>query len=270
MPIRIITWNVNGLRSAVRNGFAKWLRATAPDVVCLQEVRATLDQLRPLEPLFSGYRAIWHPAIRPGYAGVAVLTRWEPVQVEYGLDGDQDPEGRALTVDYGAFRVASLYAPNAVPGTSRIGEKCLWLERLRKHVLACSDKPFIVSGDLNVAYEVADSGGEVHPYGVNGCTDEERAGFRRLLEDGALRDPHRNQAGDSPLSTWWSAGRARSSANGMRYDYALIGTPHVSKVVDQAIHPDVGGSDHCPVSLTLDISVDGLRSARSVGQGRLV
>src|SRR5688500_7559152 len=173
MSLTVVTWNVNSLRSAMRRGFLDWLQTTKPDVVCLQEVRALREQLHPLEPLFDGYRCIWNPAERAGYAGTAVLTRFEPVSFEFGLNGGSDPQGRSLTVDFGDFRVGSFYAPNSTPDTPKIPIKQTWLEDFREHVAERGEKPFIVTGDLNVAYKELDSQGVAHPYGMNGCTREE-------------------------------------------------------------------------------------------------
>ncbi|MFH0927985.1 MAG: exodeoxyribonuclease III [bacterium] len=271
MPFTVVTWNVNSLRSALRQGFCDWLKEMAPDVVCLQEVRATLDQLRPLESLFDGYRVVWNPATRPGYAGTAILTRFEPVAIETGLNGDSDPEGRALTIDFGAFKIASLYAPNATPLTPKMPVKCEWLSQLRTHIEAHSDKLFIVAGDLNVAHGRLDSRDELYPQSINGCSDEERLGFQNVVAGCDLIDPHREQAGEAILSSWWHIGSPeRFPDTGIRFDYVLIGAKHREAIVSGAIHPDIFGSDHCPVSLELDFSTEGLRRVTSVGQSSLL
>lgn len=268
--MKIVSWNVNSLRSAFRQGFLDWLAREKPDVVCLQEVRAQVAQLRPLEEQLAGYRAIWHPAQRPGYAGVAILTRYEPVEVELGLCGEADPEGRSLTVDFGLFRVGSYYAPNAIPGTAKILKKCLWLTQCRQHVEACSDKPFVLAGDFNVAHTELDSQWVRHPVGMNGCTEEEREAFILLMQAGRFSDPHREVNKGSLLSTWWPLpAEQRTRQNGIRYDYMLVSQPDRLKTTDAMIHHDVPGSDHCPVSLTVEVSTDALLAAESRGQTRL-
>ncbi len=271
MSLRIITWNVNSLRSALRKGFSEWLEKTSPDIVCLQEVRAELKHLHPLESLFPEHRAIWHPAVRPGYSGVAILSRFEPTNIEYGLNGASDLEGRALTVDYGSFRVTSLYGPNATEGTPKFLIKRAWLEELSHHVAKRADKPLIIAGDLNVAHTALDSRGVSHPSGIRGCTDEERHGFQELLDTCQLFDPMRERAGTSIISTWWHAGITnRQPEQGIRFDYTLLGTEYRDLVLDHTIHPEVFGSDHCPVSLIVEIPTDQLRLAHPVGQTALV
>jgi exodeoxyribonuclease III len=272
MGLTIVTWNVNSLRSAIGKGFLAWLGRTAPDIICLQEIRATLEQLRPLEPLLKGYQAVWHPAIRPGYAGTAILTRFKPFVTEYGLNNESDPEGRSLTVDFGNFRVASLYAPNAPPDTSKMESKCLWLDKLRTHISLRSDKPFLIGGDLNVACSKLDSRGVIRPNGVNGCTDEERNKFQKILEECRLCDPLRVQSGTSVLSTWWHARESeRRSDNGVRFDYILLNHEHRNLVLAGAIHSDIWGSDHCPTSLTINFPTEHLQLANVlVGQASLL
>lgn len=262
MALKIVSWNVNSLRSAIRKDFVSWLEKANPDIVCLQEIRATLEQLRPLEALLKGYRAIWHPALRPGYAGTAILSKFEPIDFETGLNGEPDPEGRALTLDFGKFRVASLYAPNAIPGTHKIAEKCTWLNRLQDHVAANSDKPIILGGDLNVAQCKLDSRNELHPSNVNGCTAEERSNFQKILHACNLYDPVRDREPGSILSTWWHAmAGERQNNNGIRFDYILLNDDHRDRVLDCAIHSEIDGSDHCPTSLTINFPTEDLRPA---------
>lgn len=271
MSLSIVTWNVNSLRSCLTKGFSSWLTATAPDIVCLQEVRAELKHLLPLEPLFPGYRCFWNPAERPGYAGTAILTKFEPINVQGGLHADPDPQGRALTADYGSFRIMSLYAPNAVAGTEKIPIKVIWLARLREHILSRLDKPLFVCGDLNVAHTKWDSRGQEHPRGMNGCTPEEKSGFQNLLTDCHLIDPMRAQYDSSVLSTWWHAlSPERHSLDGMRFDYILIPEGQRGLILDQKIQSDTFGSDHCPVSATVSIETSELQRVDVVGQTSLL
>jgi exodeoxyribonuclease-3 len=270
MAIKIVSWNVNGLRAAMQKGFLRWLAEAAPDIVCLQEVRAGLKDLWPLEASLPGYKAYWQPAERPGYAGVAVLTRFVPTSQESGLDGGADPEGRALTVDFGAFRIASLYGPNSPADSGKLTAKVAWLEALGLHCRRLDDKPLILCGDLNVAHHVIDSRNELHPRGLNGCTDEERSAMRNLMSSCHLLDPVREQAGDTVLSTWWSpTDLLRRPASGIRLDYALLHERHRGLVRGTSIDAEVRGSDHCPVSLTVELPTAGLPAAVSGGQKAL-
>lgn len=270
MAIKIVSWNVNGLRAVMQKGFLRWLREAAPDVVCLQEVRAGLKDLWPLEASLPGYKAFWQPAERPGYAGVAVLTRFEPLGQELGLDGEADSEGRALTVDFGGFRVASLYGPNSPADSGKLPAKMAWLAALGRHFRCLDDKPFILCGDLNVARDTRDSRGELHPRGLNGCTDEERAAMRELMASCHLIDPIRYQAGDAVLSTWWPpTDILRRPNSGIRLDYALLHERHHGLVLSSSIGAEVRGSDHCPVTIEIDLPTEDLSAAVSGGQKAL-
>jgi exodeoxyribonuclease-3 len=271
MPLRVVTWNVNSLRSALRHGFLDWLTESRYDVICLQEVRAELKYLLPLESLFKGYKAYWNPAVKPGYAGVGILTRYEPVSIERGLNGGEDPEGRSITADFGTFRVGSFYAPNATPNTMKIPKKLLWLNDFQEHIAARNDKPFLVTGDLNVAHTTLDSQGIDRPQGMNGCTPEERAGFQSVLDHCLLSDPTRERSGDKILSTWWNPrDHYRAAADGVRYDYILLQKKFNLLVEAQAIHPEVTGSDHCPVSMEIGLFVESLTLAQEAGQKSLL
>lgn len=264
MPVRIVSWNVNGLRSCISKGFLTWLAADRPDVVCLQEVRTSPEKLVPLEAQIAnlGYHCLWHPAERKGYSGTAVLSRFVPLAHERGLAGSEDVQGRALTADFGSFKIASLYGPNSSPGTSKIPIKQMWLRNLRDHAEAHADTPLILCGDLNVAVDERDSQGVTAPLGFNGCTHEEREGLRRLFDECDFYDPARDAAGDALLSSWWSPYEyGRKGGNGIRLDYALIGNAHRGVVTNTAVHPEVQGSDHCPVSITVDLPTAHLQPA---------
>lgn len=271
MALRIVSWNVNSLRSALEKGFLNWMNDLKPDIICLQEVRATEQHLRPLEPLFPGYRAIWNPAIKPGYAGTAVLSRFEPLSSEKGLCGQADPEGRSLTVDFGDFYVGSFYAPNATPNTPKIPIKQQWLNDFTRHVAQKSTKPFFLCGDLNVAHSIYDSQNTPHPRNMNGCTPEERKSFQTLFDACDLIDPTRIAANDAILSTWWDVPTAlRSMKNGVRYDYILLQKAHSHLVAEQKTHHDIGGSDHCPVSILVALPDPALKQATGSGQVSLL
>lgn len=265
MPLNIVSWNVNSLRSAIAKGFISWLESEKPDIVCLQEVRATSDKLLPLESLMDGYQAFWNPAVRPGYSGTAILTRYKPLEVRFGLDDGPDDEGRAITADFGEFRVASFYAPNSTPGTPKMPKKLAWLKSLGDFVNKLSDKPFLLAGDFNVAFTKLDSRGISGPSGINGCSVDEREAFGRLLEDCGLYDPAREQAGSVILSTWWSAfQKSRVPEKGIRFDYILLSRQYAKLVEGCRIHSDVFGSDHCPISLQTSLSKEKLTIVDSV------
>lgn len=267
MSLKIVSWNVNSLRSAMEKGFCEWLEKEKPDIVCLQEVRAAEANLRPIESKFVGYHAYWQPALKPGYSGVAVLTRFEPQRIEHGLNNAHDPEGRALTLNFGSFRIGSFYAPNATPGTEKIPKKIEWLQNFAEHITYRNDKPLFLCGDFNVACTEKDSQNVPHPKNMNGCTDEERHAFSTIFTACNLTDPTRNTSSNAVLSTWWSVSPSlRSMQNGIRYDYILIQKRYETLIIEPTIQKHIEGSDHCPVSLTANISTVDLKNAQSTGQ----
>lgn len=271
MSLHVVTWNVNSLRSCLTKGFSTWLTATNPDIICLQEVRAELKHLHPLEGLFPNHRCYWNPSVRPGYAGTAILTKFAPISTVTGLLQSPDPQGRALTADFGTFRVMSLYAPNASPLTEKIPLKVQWLTLLKDQVKRYQEKPLILCGDLNVAHTRWDSRGQQHPLGMNGCTREEREGFQQLLKECALIDPIRERYQDEILSTWWHVvSSKRHPLDGMRLDYILLQKTSQPIFLDQQIQSLVFGSDHCPVSMKLAIDTSALTPASARGQTSLL
>lgn len=270
-PLRIVSWNVNSIRSAIEKGFLDWVADFKPDIICLQEVRAAEQHLHPLEPLFPDYRAIWNPAVKPGYAGTAILTRFKPHCSEKGLCGASDPEGRSLTIDFGDFYVGSFYAPNVIPGSPKIPIKQQWLSDLSKHVAEKSTKPFFLCGDFNVAYTANDSQGVAHPRNMNGCTQEERDSFAHFMQSCTIFDPMRANVREEILSTWWSTPSSlRSMNNGMRYDYILLQEKYGYLVEEQKIHHDKDGSDHCPISILIKLPHSTLQQTTGSGQAALL
>ncbi|NBS69017.1 hypothetical protein EBT31_08890 [bacterium] len=271
MEMRIFSWNVNSLRSALEKGFKEWISEEKPDIVCLQEVRASLDKLHAIEPLFPEYKILWNPAEKSGYAGTAILSRFEPLSFETGLAGNPDPEGRSITADFGEFLVGSFYAPNAIPGTEKITKKLRWMEEFTNHLATKKGKPFFLCGDFNIAPTILDSQNTPHPRGMNGCTKEEREALEVIIKEHKLHDPMRNAAGSSLLSSWWACSPAlRSMNNGFRYDYILLQTAFQTWITDQKIHHERGGSDHCPVSIAANIPTSNLKKARGGGQASLL
>lgn len=256
--LRIFSWNVNGLRACARKGFADWLHATRPDIVGLQEVRALPDQLDPEICRPDGYRTWFHPAGRKGYSGVGLMSRSEPREVILGGLGDPrfDDEGRLIVADYGAFLFYTAYFPNGGNDLARVPYKLEFSEALLQHAEAqrSAGRSIVICGDVNTAHEEIDLANPKANRKNTGFLPEERAWVSRLFDHGYL-DIFRHRHPDEPGHyTWWSNRPGVRERNvGWRIDFFAISPDLVPRVVDAAIHPDVLGSDHCPISLTLAI-----------------
>ncbi len=250
--MKLISWNVNGLRACVGKGFLEFFRIIGADAVCLQETKLQPHQIQLETP---GYRQYWNSAERKGYSGTAILTRMEPLTVSYGLGiPEHDTEGRVITCEFPAFYLVTVYTPNAQDGLRRIDYRMQWDDAFRDYLLALDrKKPVIVCGDMNVAHQEIDLKNPKTNVGNAGFTDEERGKFTQLLDAGftdTFRALHPDQTG---AYSWWSyMFKARSRNTGWRIDYFLVSNRLFPRVTDAAIHADVMGSDHCPVSVTIE------------------
>jgi len=251
--MRLLSWNVNGIRAVIGKGFPEFVAAENPDILCLQETKARPEQVQlPLE--LGGYQAFWSSAEKPGYSGVAVFTREKPLDVREGLGiAEHDREGRLLTVEYQDFILVNVYTPNAQDELRRLDYRLSWDEAFRRHVAREAErKPVIFCGDLNVAHQEIDLARPRENRRNPGFSDEERESFGRLLGAG-FSDTFRHHYPDKAAAySWWSyrAG-ARQKNVGWRIDYFGVSTPFVDRVKDAEILPHVHGSDHCPVGITL-------------------
>jgi exodeoxyribonuclease-3 len=256
--MRIVTWNVNGMRAALRKGFGDVLAQLAPDVVLLQEIRCLPEQLPDGWQTPHGWHVVWHPAQRKGYAGTAIWSRWPMTQVRRGLDSqDADPEGRVLTAQIQGLKIGSIYLPSGSASPASQASKERWMERFlpwaRK--LARSRKPVVLGGDLNIAHTERDifyaKGNEKN----SGFLPHERAWFGELLDSG-WSDFVRQQFGDQdgPYSWWSNRGNARELDRGWRIDYLLGNRPASRVWCDASIYRSGGltVSDHAPVVANLE------------------
>lgn len=252
--MKIVTWNVNGLRSVLSKGLDRFLETCAADVVCLQEIKARPEQV---EVDWGAWRALWNPALRPGYSGVLVLSRREPLRVLWGVgDAACDAEGRALALEFPSFYLVNLYAPNAGPELARLGFKIQqWSPALRAFLLRLEQhKPVVFCGDMNVAVEDVDLARPKANEGKAGFTTEEREDFRSLLRTGYV-DAFREFEKGPGHYTWWSyRSGARERNVGWRIDYICISRALLPALRSSRILSHVGGSDHCPVEAELTIS----------------
>lgn len=251
--MKLVSWNVNGLRACVNKGFYDYMRSAQADIVCLQETKLQEGQIE-LE-LDEGWTAYWHSAEKKGYSGTAVLTRLAPLAVRRGLDdgGEADAEGRVLTLEFESFFLVNTYSPNARRDLSRLAYRLAWEDRFRAYLERLdADKPVIVCGDLNVAHQEIDLRHPKPNRGNSGFTDEERERMTRLLAAGFV-DTFRHLYPDRTDSySWWSyMPKVRERNVGWRIDYFLVSARLVPGVLDAAIDHEVLGSDHCPVVLRM-------------------
>jgi exodeoxyribonuclease-3 len=252
--LKLMSWNVNGIRAVLNKGFLDFVMKEKPDVLCLQEVKATREQAA-LDLMLVEYQILWSAAEKPGYSGTAILTKIKPQAVSYGLGhAKHDKEGRVITAEYDSFYLVNVYTPNSKRGLERLPYRAKeWDVDFLKHCKKLeSKKPVIFCGDLNVAHREIDLANPAANRGEHGFTDEERAGFDNILKAGFI-DTFREFCDDGGHYTWWSPfANARKRNIGWRIDYFLISADLRPKLMDAAILPHVEGSDHCPIAITID------------------
>ena len=250
--MKFISWNVNGLRACMQKGFLDFFRDADADFFCLQETKLQEGQLDLELP---GYYQYWNYAEKKGYSGTAIFTKHEPTGVQYGIGIPHlDTEGRVITLEYPNFYLVTCYTPNAQRELARIDFRMEWEDAFLAYLAELDKtKPVILCGDLNVAHQEIDLKNPASNRGNAGFSDQERAAFTRLLDNGfvdTFRYLHPDSAG---CYSWWSyMFHAREKNAGWRIDYFVVSKNLQSKIADAAIHAQVMGSDHCPVELFLN------------------
>ncbi len=253
--MRITSWNVNGLRAALRKGAADWWETDQPDVLCLQEVRAVPDQITKAQraQLEQGH-AEWNPAQKPGYSGVATFSQIEPLESQKGMGEDRfDNEGRLIQTKFEGFRLFNIYFPNGSRDHSRVGYKLEFYAYLLGlcDALHEAGEQVIICGDFNTCHQEIDLKNYRQNRKSTGFLPEERAWVDKYLEHG-FEDAYRALYPERVQYTWWSNwGNARANNTGWRLDYFLVSESLMPRVQDVIIHDDVLGSDHCPVTLVI-------------------
>lgn len=253
--MKIYSYNVNGIRSALNKGLYEWLKVTSPDILCLQELKAHPDQVD--VSLFNvlGYKIYWHAAQKKGYSGVAILTKTEPDHVEYGSGMvHYDEEGRILRADYKNFSVMSLYIPSGSSGEERQAFKMQFLEEFISYIsdLKKEKKNLIISGDFNICHKPIDIHNPVSNKNSSGFLPEEREWLTKFVETGFI-DTFRYFNDQPHQYTWWSFRfNARSKNLGWRIDYHMATVEMKERLKEAKIYQDVKHSDHCPILLEIN------------------
>ena len=257
LDMKIISWNVNGIRAAVKKGFAGFLKKERPDILCLQEIKIN-DAARAKEQFdFAGYREYWHPAERPGYSGTAILIKdgLPIISVKNGLgENEFDREGRAQTVELDKFYLVNAYFPNANHELSRLGYKLKFNDQILKYIKKLEkNKPVILGGDFNVAREEIDLARPKDNVGNPGFTDEERDWMTKFLNSGFI-DSYRYLNGNKVQYSWWGYRfNLRERNIGWRIDYFCASLKMKKQIKEAFIWDRIMGSDHCPVGVEIKV-----------------
>ena len=251
--MKLISWNVNGIRACLKKGFEDFFKEIDADIFCVQETKCQEGQI---ELEFDGYKSFWNSAEKKGYSGTAIFTKKEPLSVSYGIGIEEhDKEGRVITLEYDKFYMVDVYTPNSKRELERLDYRMIWEDELRNYLLDLNKKkPIIMCGDLNVAHNEIDLKNPKTNRRNAGFTDEEREKMTELLEAGFTDSfrylyPNRENA-----YSWWSyMGRAREKNVGWRIDYFIVSKEIERNIIDAEIYPEIYGSDHCPVGIEIKL-----------------
>ena len=251
--MKLVSWNVNGIRACVQKGFEDTFKTLDADIFCIQESKMQAGQL---DLSLDGYYQYWNYAEKKGYYGTAIFTKQEPVQVFYGMNMEEhDKEGRVITLEFDTFYMVTVYTPNSQNELARLDYRMEWEDAFRNYLLVLNQKkPVIVCGDMNVAHREIDLKNPKTNRKNAGFTDEERGKFTELLKSGFV-DTYRYLYPDTEgVYSWWSYRfSARAKNAGWRIDYFLVSDTVKDKIQEAKIHMEIMGSDHCPVELEINI-----------------
>ena len=248
--MKLISWNVNGIRACLNKGFSDFFKEVNADIFCLQETKCQPEQIN-LE--FEGYTSYWNSAERKGYSGTAIFTKKQPINVTYGIGIEEhDKEGRIITLEFENFYLVTNYTPNAKRELERLDYRMIWEDEIRKYLLELNKKkPVIMCGDLNVAHEEIDLKNPKTNKGNAGFTNEERGKMTELLNAGFI-DSYRYLYPEKIEYSWWSyMGHAREKNVGWRIDYFIVSNDFRENIKEATIYTEILGSDHCPVGLEI-------------------
>ncbi len=251
--MKLISWNVNGLRAVINKGFMDFFKKADADIFCVQETKMQEGQL---ELILDGYYQYWNSAEKKGYSGTAIFTKEKPLNVSYGLGIEEhDKEGRIITLEFENFYFVDCYTPNSKRELERLDYRMVWEDEVRKYLKKLDEvKPVIYCGDLNVAHEEIDLKNPKTNRRNAGFTDEERNKMTELLSAGFTDSFRYLYPEKENCYSWWSyMGHAREKNVGWRIDYFIVSNSIQEKIKDSIIHSDVMGSDHCPIELQIEI-----------------
>lgn len=252
--MKLVSWNVNGIRAAIKKDFVESLEFLDTDVLCLQETKAQDDQISEALQEIKGYHIYSNSAIKKGYSGTAIITKNKPINVTKGIDVEEfDNEGRTLTAEFEKFILVTVYTPNSQNGLKRIEYRQAWDKAFQDYIIKLNKiKPVIVCGDLNVAHQAIDIKNDKSNYNkTSGYTQIEIDGLTSILSKGFI-DSFRFFKPNEVKYSWWSYRfDSRSKNTGWRLDYFLVNEELKANMIDAEIHNEIFGSDHCPVSIKL-------------------
>ena len=249
--MKLISWNVNGLRACMNKGFKDFMDNVDADIFCVQETKMQREQAT---FVFDGYEEYWNSAEKKGYSGTAVFSKTKPLNVSYGLGIEEhDKEGRVITAEFQDFYLVNVYTPNAQRGLERLDYRMVWEDVFRRYVKELDEKkPVIICGDLNVAHNEIDLKNFKTNVGNAGFTYEERCKMTELLASGFVDSFRYLYPDKTGAYSWWSyMFKAREKNAGWRIDYFIVSEKLADRIEDAVIYPEVMGSDHCPVGLLL-------------------
>ena len=251
--MKLISWNVNGIRACAGKGFMDVFNNADADFFCIQESKMQAGQLELNMP---GYHQYWNYAVKKGYSGTAIFAKEEPLNVAYGIGMEEhDQEGRVITLEYDKFYMVTVYTPNSQNELARLSYRMKWEDDFADYIMGLDEKkPVIICGDLNVAHKEIDLKNPKTNRHNAGFTDEEREKFSKLLDRGFIDTFRYFYPDKADIYSWWSYRfKAREKNAGWRIDYFLVSKRLKDKLKDAVIHTEIFGSDHCPVELDIDL-----------------
>lgn len=251
--MKLISWNVNGIRACLTKGFKNFFKEINADIFCIQETKCQEGQV---DLKFDGYYDFWNSAEKKGYSGTAIFTKQKPINVTYGIGIEEhDKEGRVITLEFEKFFMVNIYTPNSKRELERLEYRQIWEDEMRKYLSNLNKtKPVIMCGDLNVAHKEIDLKNPKTNRHNAGFTDEERNKMSELLDTGFTDSFRYLYPNKENCYSWWSyMGHAREKNIGWRIDYFIVSNNIKKQISEAKIHSDIFGSDHCPVELDIKI-----------------
>jgi len=251
--MKLVSWNVNGIRACVKKGFLDYFKEVDADIFCLQETKLQEGQI---ELELEGYHQYWNYALKKGYSGTAIFTKRQPLSIKYGVgDEQEEPEGRIITLEFDTFYMVNVYALNAKRDLSRLDERLEWEDKIRAYLVELDAvKPVVYCGDLNVAHQPCDLKNAKSNVGNSGFTMEEREKMTDLLAAGFLDTFRYFYPDKEGAYTWWSyMAKVRERNIGWRIDYFIVSKRLQTHLINADIHSHILGSDHCPIVLEMNL-----------------